>query len=409
MRKWLTILVMALIAVSTCAQEEGEQDSYKWTGLEPDESFLYKYVEAMDEASKDAIEAFYAEKKDLEDQPILKGDWGGWYVKKDCMLPEGNFFESSFYKRTNRNERIYVVIPRIDVTLKSSCKIEGLLEYYGDKVSLDDRYEWLWDGEGSKFYQLICHMKTSQEVLKVIDDRYEFEQECIVKIQPVTHYFEVSSNQYLISVLKGTNKKSEVEGERIVYEMNWEGVDYYVAWDPSDWESDPNPWQGTDEGLAITSYHLWEQNWGLWTPVSHSFALEKGHDYIVRLTLKVPSNGTYQVGFGNWFGGDANALSTFDVPMTAGEDFQLIEVESPNFGENVWDDGYVILSSGWVLGTTVVKKVQVVEKEKGAAAAIKTTKTVRKSDDAIYNLAGQKVSASYKGLVIKNGKKMINK
>ena len=404
MKKWFTILAMALIAVCASAQEEGEQESYKWTDLEPDESFLYKYVEAMDEASQDAIEAFYAEKKDLEDQPILKGDWGGWYVKKDCMLPEGNFFESSFYKRTNRNERIYVVIPRIDVTLKSSCKIEGLLEYYGDKVSLDDRYEWLWDGEGSKFYQLICHMKTSQEVLKAIDDRYEFEQECIVKIQPVTHYFEVSSNQYLTSVLTGTNKKSEVEGEKIIYEMNWEGVEYQIIWEDY---SEPCPWEGTDEGLAITTYRLQEQEWSLWTTVGLNFAIEKGHDYIVRLTLKVPSDGTYQVGFGKWLGGDDNQRTTFDVPMTASEDFQVIEVESPNFGENVWNDGMVVLSSGSVLGTTVVKKVQVIEKGKGAPAAIKTVKTVQKSDEAFYNLAGQKVNASYKGIVIQSGKKMI--
>lgn len=403
MKKWFTILAMALMAVSASAQEEGEQESYKWTDLEPDESFLYKYVEAMDEASLDAIEAFYAEKKDLEDQPILKGDWGGWYVKKDCMLPEGNFFESSFYKRTNRNERIYVVIPRIDVTLKSSCKIEGLLEYFGDKMSLDDSY-LSSEGEENPSYRLICHMKTSQEVLKAIDDKYEFERECIIRFLPVTHYLKVGNDQYLISVLTGKNKKSEVEGEKIIYEMNWEGVEYQAIM-----EFGPNPWEGTDEGLAITSYHLWEGEWSLNTPVAHKFALKKGHDYIVRLTLKVPSNGTYQVGFGNWFGGDANSWSTFDVPMTAGEDFQLIEAESPNFGENVWDDGYVILSSGWVLGTTVVKKVQVVEKEKGAAAAIKTAKTVRKSDDAIYNLAGQKVSASYKGIVIKNGKKMIKK
>lgn len=408
MKKWFTILAMALMAVSASAQEEGEQESYKWTDLEPDESFLYRYVQAMDEASQEAIESFYAEKKDSEDRQILKGDWGGWYVKKDCNLPEGNFFESSFYKMAHEDERIYVVIPRIDVRLKAGCKIEGLLEYYGEKMSLDDSY-LSSEGEENPSYRLVCHMKTSQEVLKAIDDRYEFERECIIRFLPVTHYLKVGNDQYLISVLTGKNKKSEVEGEKIIYEMNWEGVDYYVAWDPSDWESDPNPWQGTDEGLAITSYHLWEQNWGLWTPVSHSFALEKGHDYIVRLTLKVPSNGTYQVGFGNWFGGDANSWSTFDVPMTAGEDFQLIEVESPNFGENVWDDGYVILSSGWVLGTTVVKKVQVVEKEKGAAAAIKTAKTVQKSDDAIYNLAGQKVSASYKGIVIKNGKKMIKK
>ena len=403
MKKWFTILAMALMAVSASAQEEGEQESYKWTDLEPDESFLYRYVQAMDEASQEAIESFYAEKKDSEDSLIYKSDWSGWYVKKGCNLPEGNFFESSFYKRANENEEFYVVIPRINVKLKKGCRIEGLLEYYGDKMSLDDSY-LSSEGEENPSYRLVCHMKTSQEVLKAIDDRYEFERECIIRFLPVTHYLKVGNDQYLISVLTGKNKKSEVEGEKIIYEMNWEGVEYQAIM-----EFGPNPWEGTDEGLAITSYHLWEGEWSLNTPVAHKFALKKGHDYIVRLTLKVPSNGTYQVGFGNWFGGDANSWSTFDVPMTAGEDFQLIEAESPNFGENVWDDGYVILSSGWVLGTTVVKKVQVVEKEKGAAAAIKTAKTVRKSDDAIYNLAGQKVSASYKGIVIKNGKKMIKK
>ena len=402
MKKWFTILAMALMAVSASAQEEGEQESYKWTDLEPDESFLYKYVEAMDEASLEAIEAFYAEKKDLEDQPILKGDWGGWYVKKDCMLPEGNFFESSFYKRTNRNERIYVVIPRIDVTLKSSCKIEGLLEYFGDKMSLDDSY-LSSEGEENPSYTLVCHMKTSQEVLKAIDDRYEFERECIIRFLPVTHYLKVGNDQYLISVLTGKNKKSEVEGEKIIYEMNWEGVEYQAIM-----EFGPNPWEGTDEGLAITSYHLWEGEWSLNTPVAHKFALKKGHDYIVRLTLKVPSDGTYQVAFGKWLGGDDNQRTTFDVPMTASENFQVIEVESLNFGEDVWNDGMVVLSSGSVLGTTVVKKVQVIEKEKGTPAAIMTLKT-NKADDTIYNLAGQKVNASYKGLVIKNGKKMIKK
>lgn len=408
MKKWFTILAMALMAVSTSAQEEVEQESYEWVDLEPDESFLYRYVEAMDEASQNAIEAFYAEKKDSEDSLIYKSDWSGWYVKKGCNLPEGNFFESSFYKMAHENERIYVVIPRIDVRLKAGCKIEGLLEYYGDKMSLDDSY-LSFEGEENPSYRLICHMKTSQEVLKAIDDRYEFERECIIRFLPVTHYLNVGIDQYLISVLTGKNKKSEVEGEKIIYEMNWEGVEYPVFWDPGDWESNPNPWEGTDEGLAITTYRLQEQEWSLWTTVGLNFAIEKGHDYIVRLTLKVPSDGTYQVGFGNWIGGDENTKSTFDVPMTASEDFQLIEVESPNFGENVWRNGYVVLSSGWVLGTTVVKKVQVVEKVKGGTAAIKIAKTVRKSDEAIYNLAGQKVNTSYKGLVIKNGKKMIKK
>jgi hypothetical protein len=43
------------------------------------------------------------------------------------------------------------------------------------------------------------------------------------------------------------------------------------------------------------------------------------------------------------------------------------------------------------------------------ASAINAVKAAAQDSDAIYNIAGQKVSASYKGLVIKNGKKYIQK
>ena len=43
------------------------------------------------------------------------------------------------------------------------------------------------------------------------------------------------------------------------------------------------------------------------------------------------------------------------------------------------------------------------------STGINTVKTVRVDDGAIYNLAGQKVDKSYKGVVIMNGKKMIQK
>ena len=45
----------------------------------------------------------------------------------------------------------------------------------------------------------------------------------------------------------------------------------------------------------------------------------------------------------------------------------------------------------------------------GGSTGINTVKTVRVADGAIYNLAGQKVDKSYKGVVIMNGKKMIQK
>jgi hypothetical protein len=40
---------------------------------------------------------------------------------------------------------------------------------------------------------------------------------------------------------------------------------------------------------------------------------------------------------------------------------------------------------------------------------IGAVKTAQKKDSSVYNIGGQKVSASYKGLVIKNGRKFIQK
>ena len=74
------------------------------------------------------------------------------------------------------------------------------------------------------------------------------------------------------------------------------------------------------------------------------------------------------------------------------------------------EDAHINLCSGWIVGTTVVKKVEVYEivgsGARNGETAIKTVK-VANSDDAVYNLSGQRVDASYKGVVIQNGKKRI--
>jgi hypothetical protein len=49
------------------------------------------------------------------------------------------------------------------------------------------------------------------------------------------------------------------------------------------------------------------------------------------------------------------------------------------------------------------------EAAKAGGSAINAVKKAANADGAIYNIAGQKVNASYKGLVIKNGKKYIQK
>ena len=109
---------------------------------------------------------------------------------------------------------------------------------------------------------------------------------------------------------------------------------------------------------------------------------------------------------------------SLEVPVSASDDFQVIDVPFSDFWGDITDrefkpiegDARVNLCTGWVVGTTVVKKVEVYEvlgsSARGGTTAIDAVKAAD-ADGIIYNLAGQKVDASYKGIVIQNGKKRI--
>ena len=49
------------------------------------------------------------------------------------------------------------------------------------------------------------------------------------------------------------------------------------------------------------------------------------------------------------------------------------------------------------------------EEYQGGETGVSVVKTVQNSNTVIYNLAGQKVSDSFKGIVVKDGRKMIQK
>ena len=95
----------------------------------------------------------------------------------------------------------------------------------------------------------------------------------------------------------------KTEGEVLIYEMDWQGVDYNGGWVDYISADTESYWsaEGTDEGLAITVHTKQGQ---IWQPqvmvVPDVFPLEAGRNYIVRLTLKVPSDGIYQVNLGSW-------------------------------------------------------------------------------------------------------------
>ena len=78
-------------------------------------------------------------------------------------------------------------------------------------------------------------------------------------------------------------------------------------------------------------------------------------------------------------------------------------------GEVVATD-FCVSSSGWYyIYHAKLANAATIEKLKAEAAGIQGVKAVKVDNGLIYNLAGQRVDSSYKGIVIKNGQKAIQK
>lgn len=207
---------------------------------------------------------------------------------------------------------------------------------------------------------------------------------------------------FLIILLSCLSINAQEEGDALVSvaKINWMDTDeYYFDF----YYSDGNPVEKVDEGLAITNSHLYDHTWDCSVPILVHFSLEKGHNYIVRITMKVPSDATYNVGMGSWDG--RGVWASRDASVIFDHSFQIVDVEYPEYQDNIYGDGMVFLGIGRVVGTTVVQEVEVLEKT--PVDGIQNVKPSNPADDVRYNLAGQKVAASYKGIVIQNGRKIV--
>jgi len=192
----------------------------------------------------------------------------------------------------------------------------------------------------------------------------------------------------------------EPTGEVVLYENDFTGITEFTGWSQFDDSQTDGKVEVDADGVAIT---VGVQTGQLWQPQvmivpDGSFNLEEDGNYKVVITAKYPTDGTLQVNMGSW---SANDQATF--PITATGDFQTDEFDFEGWSVNA-EGAHLLFQCGDFKGTTIVKSVKIIQN--GGETAIKSVKAA-KEDGAIYNLAGQKVSASYKGVVIKNGKKYI--
>ena len=183
--------------------------------------------------------------------------------------------------------------------------------------------------------------------------------------------------------------------------VSFEGLTELYQWTSFSGDGTDATIEIVDDGLAITNPRMQERDWypQLIVVPDGSFNLEEGHDYIVRLTVKVPSDGIYMMNIGNW-----GTNYSCHVPVKASDDYQIIDTEYPEYGRST-ENAHVLLGCGWVVGTTILKEVEVLERR--STTDILLVKRTKGTDSTIYNLFGQKVAINYKGLVIQNGKKIM--
>ena len=134
---------------------------------------------------------------------------------------------------------------------------------------------------------------------------------------------------------------------------------------------------GTGQQVTVTSnpdgvaINIKSKTGKLWEPIvlvtsEKEVPLKKGGNYKVVVTAKFPCNGKFQVNLGTW---DESSPSEVEVESTSG--FQEVEFDFTDYEFDFVDGlAHVDLCLGDFLGTTIVKKFQVLEIKEVEAYAV---------------------------------------
>ena len=190
-------------------------------------------------------------------------------------------------------------------------------------------------------------------------------------------------------------------GPAIIAEVDWTQLS---EWDGS-WYSTDYAAVSVEQGTGLIIDCSSDGTTNYWEPqvpmISHIAEIDEGGQYQVKFQFESPVAGELRLDFYSWDGSGATMASVFEVAEGAND----LTIDFLDYPTPCTDAG-IFYQCGKLPGKHIIKKVEVWDLE---ATAIKTVKAAKKFNGAIYNLAGQKVNASYKGVVIKDGKKYIQK
>ena len=197
----------------------------------------------------------------------------------------------------------------------------------------------------------------------------------------------------------------------IVYEVDWTTQDAFYGdiWYPSGSTSgNAEVSVNATDGLVINVHQDAPETANYWEPqvqmIAHMASITEGGQYVVKFDVNAPAAGKVRLDFCSWDGSAATMEAFVDV--VAGDNY--FEVNFLDYPTEC-TDAMIFYQGAKIPGEHKIKKVEVWDLEaEGDATGIKTLKN-KAQKNVRYNLAGQQVDANYKGAVIMNGKKFIQK
>ena len=122
----------------------------------------------------------------------------------------------------------------------------------------------------------------------------------------------------------------------------------------------------TSDGLAITNPGVQEEAWTPQAIVLEGFSLKKGHDYTVRMEVKIPTSGKLQVNMGSWEYSEQYEISVKKKTTI----HQVIDIDFPKYGGTIKGDAHVLFQNGKIKGTTVLGTLEILDITKGDTTSV---------------------------------------